>query len=143
MSKPCSEDPNNVDSDYYVYSIQGFDPCHKFDFNRSYTIKFRLQCQMVDKDGYLEPEPPKEELGYKYEDVISIKQTEATDYEYLVDDKKTGMVLSKGTELTMNFDFRDWKYLSNMIRSTLRVTDVDLMLGETEGEIDVDFSQIV
>jgi hypothetical protein len=42
MSKPCSDDPENVDSEYYVYSIQGFDPCHKFDFERSYKIKFKL-----------------------------------------------------------------------------------------------------
>jgi len=44
MDKPCSEDPENVDSEYYVYSIQGFDPCHKFDFTRSYKIKFKLDC---------------------------------------------------------------------------------------------------
>ena len=61
----------------------------------------------------------------------------------MVDDKETGLVLSKDTELTMNFDFRDWRYLSNIIRSTLRITDVDLMLGKTEGTIDVDFSRIV
>lgn len=94
MAKPCSDDPENVDSEYYVYSIQGFDPCHKFDFDRSYKIKFRLQCQHVDKDGYLEPDPPKEELGFEYQDVVGRVRPPVVDYEYLIDDKKTGLVLS-------------------------------------------------
>jgi len=98
---------------------------------------------MVDKDGYLQTEPIKEGLGYEYEDVLSYKQNEITDYEYLVDNKTSNMVLSKGTELTMNFDFRDWKYLSNIISFTKRITDVDMILGNTEGTIDIDFSKAV
>lgn len=98
---------------------------------------------MVDKDGYLQTDPIEEGLGYEYEDVISYKQNEPADYEYLVDNKTTNMVLSKGTELTMNFDFRDWRFLSNIISFTKRITDVDIILGDIEGTIDIDFSKAV
>lgn len=50
------------------------------------------------------------------------------------------MVLSIGTELTINFDFRDWRYLTNIISFTKKVKDVDILLGDKEGTLDIDFS---
>ena len=86
---------------------------------------------------------PKEELGFEYADIVGDVQKPYVDYKYLVYDEKTGLVLSVGTELIVNFDFRDWRYLTNIIRSFYKVTDVDLLLGQAEGEIDVDFSRVV
>lgn len=98
---------------------------------------------MVDEDGYLQTEALKEGLGYEYEDQVGDIDPGFTDYEYLVDNKTSNMVLSKGTELTIHFDFRDWKYLSNIISFTKRITDLDLILGATEGSINIDFSKAV
>ena len=53
------------------------------------------------------------------------------------------MVLAKGTELTMNIDFRDWKYMSNVISFKKKITDVEIILGNREGSLDIDFSKIV
>lgn len=33
------------DSDYYVYSIPGFAPCHFYDMTKKYNFKFLLQCK--------------------------------------------------------------------------------------------------
>lgn len=51
--------------------------------------------------------------------------------------------MSKGTELTMNIDFRDWKYMSNVISFKKKITDVEIILGNREGSLDIDFSKIV
>ena len=53
------------------------------------------------------------------------------------------MVLNKGTELIINFDFRDWKYMTNIISFTKKVKDVEFLLGEKEITLDIDFSKIL
>ena len=56
------------DSQYYKYSIGGFDPCHFFDFSQQYTINYKLHCQVLDESGFVNTE--QENIGYKYRDVI-------------------------------------------------------------------------
>jgi hypothetical protein len=53
LYKGCKD---KADSDYYVYSIQGFDPCFYFDFSKSYTMKYLLQCRPVNEKGVVLPE---------------------------------------------------------------------------------------
>jgi len=48
LYKGCRE--GKTDSDYYVYSIQGYDPCNFVDFDseNSYNIKFILDCRDIN-----------------------------------------------------------------------------------------------
>lgn len=61
MHKGCS---HKEDSDYYVYSIKGFDPCHFFDFTKSYKMKYNLQCRPVDDQALVLPNGYAEKVGY-------------------------------------------------------------------------------
>ena len=54
------------DSDYYVYSIQGFDPCNFFDFEKTTNISFKLDCRPVDTKGIVLKKGHVEGLGYDY-----------------------------------------------------------------------------
>ena len=59
------------DSDYYVYSIQGFDPCNFFDFDKTTNISFKLDCRPVDSKGVVLKSGHVEGLGYDYQDVTA------------------------------------------------------------------------
>lgn len=65
FKRECEAKP---DSTYYKYSIAGYDPCHYFDFSKSFDMKFNLYCQVFDETGFVEPNI--ENIGYKYRDVI-------------------------------------------------------------------------
>jgi hypothetical protein len=53
---------------YYLYSLKGFQPCYYFNFSEKYDVKFKLKCQIMDETGFIIPD--KENVGYKYSDVI-------------------------------------------------------------------------
>lgn len=40
----------------------------------------------------------------------------------------------------MIIDFKDWKYLSNNQRFSVDITDPEIIKGQKEGSIDIDFS---
>lgn len=53
---------NFKDSEEYVFSISGYDPCNYYDFdNEIITIRYMLQCGV----------PPKSGLGFEYQDLVS------------------------------------------------------------------------
>ena len=45
--------------------------------------------------------------------------------------------------MIMTFDFRDWKYLSNLIRFSKNITDPDVISGNKEDSIEIDFKKAV
>lgn len=64
--------PNKTDSDDYVYSIRGHDPCHEVDFSEQLNIEFNMTCKDVDKDWKVLPGGHKESLGYSFSDVVNV-----------------------------------------------------------------------
>ena len=42
---------NNPDTDDYVHSIEGFNPCYFFDFSKKYQFKFKLDCRHLNSQG--------------------------------------------------------------------------------------------
>lgn len=44
--------------------------------------------------------------------------------------------------LTVNLDFRDWKWMTQFTRFSANVTDAAILKGEKEGVLDVDFSKM-
>lgn len=67
LYKGCKD---KADSDYYVYSIPGFDPCYFYDFSQTYTFKYLLQCRPMQMNDLVSPDGHPEGLGYGYVDVI-------------------------------------------------------------------------
>ena len=48
LHKGCPERP---DTPYYLYSVPGYDPCHFFNFSRSYKMKYLIECRSIDEMG--------------------------------------------------------------------------------------------
>ena len=56
------------------------------------------------------------------------------------DDLKVSILNS--SRVSVNIDFRDWKWLTQFKRFTSEVTDPHVLLGEKEGTIEIDFNQM-
>ena len=84
--RECSDRP---DTNYYRYSIAGYDPCYYFDFSKIHTLKFKLYCQVFVEKGFIEPN--KENIGYKYRDVVDVStfEEEAKDFKYAATNPET------------------------------------------------------
>ena len=50
--------------------------------------------------------------------------------------------MTEGTELQLAMDFRDFKYMSNLIGFRTKVSDPGILSGSKEGTIDIDFSKM-
>lgn len=107
---------NGTDSEAYVYSIKGFDPCFKYDFTSNTTMKYLLQCRAINSQGFVKEDGHKEGIGYNYENVISSPKFEESQFKYAAVNNKTQMKVMTGEKITVTVDFRDWKYLSDLIR---------------------------
>ena len=109
----------------------GFEPCWFFDFTKSYTLKFKLNCKALDHTG--QTDLKEMNVGYSYQDVISIEPVEesAAAPPHIARDRAI-----------VSLEFRDWKWLSNFKRFTSEVTDSDVLNGNKEGQITIDFNQM-
>ena len=111
LYKGCKDE--YPDSDYYLYSIQGFDPCHHFDFTKKQEIKFKLNCLPLTEDGVVKEAGHVEKLGFDYVDIIKQEKPKVK-FEYAAFNNKTNLKVNKDDYLLFSFDFRDWKYLTNV-----------------------------
>ena len=112
LAEGCRD--KHADSDYYVYSIPGFDPCNPYDFSKSHTLKYRLICKPVElTGGYVKDTPHAEGVGvgYEYANVVSTTAPEEPP-NYVVRNTTTNLIALEGTELQFRMDFRDWKYMT-------------------------------
>ena len=57
------------DSEFYVYSIQGYDPCHFYDFSKKYTFEYELKCLAVNDRMQVVEGGHKAGLGFPYADL--------------------------------------------------------------------------
>ena len=67
FSAGCSDLP---DSDYYMYSLQGYAPCFFFDFTATYDITIQLNCLLINSNGVAVPNEVS--LGYLYRDIVEM-----------------------------------------------------------------------
>jgi hypothetical protein len=71
----------------------------------------------------------------------SIKPTKPFNYGAI--NKITNYKVAQNETMSLAFDFRDWKYLSNQVRFPINIKDGDIIAGNKEGSIEVDFSKLV
>lgn len=126
------------DSPYYMYSIPGYDPCFYFDFSKTADIKFKLTCRSIDDTGVVELN--QQNVGYQYRDVVVPPQE--VQFNYVATNPETKFSVLAAQEITATIDFRDWKWLSNYQRFQTLIKDPQVLVGNAEATITVDFSKL-
>jgi hypothetical protein len=53
------------------------------------------------------------------------------------------MKVVNSQSMIMTFDFRDWKYMTNLIRFQKNITDADVITNNKEDEIEIDFKKMI
>jgi hypothetical protein len=119
-----------------MYSIHGYDPCYFIDFNSQYDVKFLLNCQNIDLTGTYDASG--ENIGYQYRDVVSTDPLPVINYQYV--NEANNFKLNASDTLMVTIDIRDMKWLSTYARFSTNVTDPLVLVGQSEGVINVNFS---
>lgn len=135
--------PGAVDSDDYVYSIKGYDPCHELDFTRPYELEYNVTCRDVDNEGRVIAGGHQEGLGYGYLDLVSVDTTNIKPFDYKFVSNKTGLRMMDNPDMDFVFDFRDFKYLSKVKRHKQKITDPKIMGGDVNGKIEIDLKYLL
>mmetsp|Transcript_6974 Transcript_6974/g.6128 ORF Transcript_6974/g.6128 Transcript_6974/m.6128 type:complete len:159 (+) Transcript_6974:843-1319(+) len=120
-----------------MYSIKGYDPCYFIDFAEEFVLSFKLLCQNVDTTGYLQASEAN--IGYQYRDVITVDPMPEFDYNYINYQLKQ----ETGESLYVLIDIRDMKWLSHYARYWIEVTDPDVLNGDSEGNLTIDFPDVM
>ena len=138
-----------------MYSIQGYDPCNYFDFNGKTTIKYKLVCKAINRAKEVIEGGHPEGIQYLYRDVfdpskpannntVNILAVEPpSPFKYAAVNKQTGYKVSNGETLGFAFEFRDWKYLTQKESIVNSIHEPNVIAGNDEGSIEVDFSKLV
>lgn len=123
-----------------MYSIPGFDPCHKSDFSKVNTVNFRLVCAVNDETGTIDPK--KENMGYAYRNVLT--EPVYPEFKYAAVNNQTGYKVMNGSNdyVQVQFTFFDWKWLSNYKYYTTTVSDPDQLAGNADCSIDINFPEL-
>lgn len=50
--------------------------------------------------------------------------------------------MNNGLNMTITFDFRDWKYLSQIERFQVETNDSNVIAGLKEGTVEIDFNKM-
>lgn len=127
------------DSDFYIYSIHGFDPCYFLDFTSTYDVHYTLNCIGTDAKGFVTVW--EEGLGLNYIDVTQMPVWE--NFTYSVHNEVTGYKAVNSTPTTVNIDVRDMKWLSQYKRFYDTKNDTEFLSGRSEGVITVDLSNLI
>ena len=128
-----------------MYSIPGYDPCNFYDFTESYTFKYMLKCHPTNSRGEVLALGHKEGVKYEYENVVRYPNLNPyiMTYEYAVSNSQTRFrVLDPNITLDLAFDFRDWKYLSQIERFHSVIADNETIGGYKNGSITIDFNRM-
>lgn len=142
MSAGC----NGTDSDEYVYSIKGYDPCHEIDFSKQHNLEYNLTCKDVDDDGKVIIGGHPEGLGYEYSNLMSISNSslqKLKPFNYTVVNKYTNMSLLENADIDFVFDVRDFKYMSHIERYTKKITDPEIAAGLKTDTIEIDWQRML
>lgn len=117
LAKGCRN--GKKDSEYYVYSIQGYDPCHFFDFDKNYTIDYKINCKDVNSLTQVVDKGHPEQIGFNYYDLVnatargnqsksisSVSQIKPEKpFNYSIVNNQTNVKLLKGASLSFTFNF--------------------------------------
>lgn len=121
-----------------MYSIPGFDPCFPLNFSEPHEIKYQLICQNFDETGHIDPN--RENVGYSYRDV-EVPPT-YDEFSYVATNPETKYSILNPEKMKVRFAIQDWKWLSQQMTFDQEVNDPQLLTGQTEGSITIDFKSL-
>ena len=131
----CSD---REDTPHYLYSVPGYDPCFPLNFTRSHEIKFKVQCSALDANGLAQSQ---EAPGYDYRDVT--KSPEYNPFSYVATNPETQFSILEHQEYVVQFELRDFKYLSNVYKAQVRISDPLVMAGQKSAAVEIDFGALL
>jgi len=99
-----------------------------------------LRCKVIDEHGLNDPNV--ENAGYKYRDVL-VEPKPYSHFNYVAANPETQFSMMQSDHLIVQFDFRDFKYLSNVMKTQVVVDDPDVIVGLKEASIELDFAALL
>ena len=106
-----------------------------------------LTCRDIDSSGVVLDNGHQEGLGYQYSDVqgdgpqtgLAVGQDM---YTYASVNNQTKTRVMDGAELTLTFEFRDWKYLSQVEQFTQVIKNTSVIAGLAPQKLEIDFNKM-
>ena len=130
FTQPCRG--SEADSEYYTYSISGYDPCHWVDLNQQLSVTYTLDCY---NESY---QVIKEWWGISY-DAVTIA---STDFSAIIEDPNNNLLLSSSTNFAIQFRLLNWRWMSEYVSFTSHVLSMDQLYGAENATVIIDFSKI-
>lgn len=134
---------NEPDTDDYVHSIKGFDPCHEMDMTQSFNLEYNVTCKDVDDNDKVVPGGHPEGLGYAYSNLVETDNSTIVPFNYSHVSKDIKLNGFETFDMDFVFDVRDFKYLSNIERFSKKITDPEIIIGKKNDTIEIDWPKIV
>lgn len=93
--------------------------------------------------GVVKEEGHEEKFGFPYRDVLDTTPVSPqARFNYTAVNNQTKMAVIGDMAVSVVFDFRDWHYMTNVIRFDKVVTDPDVIAGLREDTLTVDLGQV-
>lgn len=101
---------------------------------------FNLQCKVIDEKGLNKPQT--EVLGYTYRDVI-VEPKPYTFSNYVATNAQTQFSMMTSEQVIVQFDFRDFKYLSNVMKNQVIISDPEVIVGLKDARIELELPALL
>jgi hypothetical protein len=99
-----------------------------------------MKCKVIDEKGLNDPNV--ESAGYKYRDVL-VEPKSYSSFNYLAANPETQFSMMQSDHLIVQFEFRDFKFLSNVMKTQVIIDDPQVMVGLKEASIELDFNALL
>lgn len=99
-----------------------------------------MRCKVIDEHGLNDPNV--ENAGYKYRDVL-MEPKPYSHFNYVAANPETQFSMMQSDHLIVQFDFRDFKYLSNVMKTQVLIDDPEIMVGLKDASIELDFAALL
>lgn len=83
-----------------------------------------------------------EQAGYAYRDVV-VEAKPYQPFNYVSQNPETQFTVMGTDQYIVKFDFRDFKYLSNVMTTQIVISDPEVLVGLKSASIEVDFPGLV
>lgn len=87
-------------------------------------------------------DPESEGVGYRYRDVL-VEPKPYSSFNYVAANPETQFSIMHSDHLIVRFDFRDFKYLSNIMKTQIVIDDPEVMVGLKDASIELDFAALL
>jgi hypothetical protein len=120
------------DSEYYTYSISGYDPCHWVDINQKLTLTYNLVCYEEDYRNLTD-------WWYITYDGTT---TVSTNFSSIIEDPNDALYLNGSSSFYIEFRLMNWRWMTEFVSFKSQIDSMDQLYGQEPATVEIDFSQI-